>query len=131
MGFKLSTRSECNLHLVHPDLVKVVRRAIELTEVDFIVIEGRRTVARQKELVKAGKSQTMNSRHLHGLAVDCAAFINGKVSWEMPHYKKISLAFAKAADELKIPVEWGGNWKTFKDGPHFQLNKNVYPDGIT
>lgn len=130
MSFVLSSRSEVKLVMVHPHLVKVVRRAIQVTEVDFVVIEGMRTFARQKELCALGKSQTLNSRHMHGLAVDVAAFVDRKISWEMKYYRQIAAAFAKAADELKIPVEWGGNWKTFKDGPHFQLNKYVYPDGV-
>lgn len=127
MSFKLSPRSEERLIGVHPDLVRVVRRAIELTEVDFTVLEGVRTEERQREMVARGVSQTMKSRHLSGHAVDLGAYANGQISWEFPQYRKIAIAMARAADELKVPVEWGGNWRTFRDGPHFQLPWASYP----
>ncbi|ELM3740620.1 M15 family metallopeptidase [Yersinia ruckeri] len=119
--------SESNLIGVHPDLVKVVRRALELTPIDFKVIEGRRTLERQHELVKAGASQTLNSRHLTGHAVDIVPLPNGKVSWEWKYFYPMVDAMKQAAAELGIAVEWGGNWTTFKDGPHFQLPARQYP----
>lgn len=125
--FTLSTRSNDRLVGIHPDLVKVVRRAIELTTVDFAVGEGLRTVDRQKQLVKAGASQTTNSRHLTGHAVDLVAYIGKDVSWDWPLYYKIADAMKAAATELNVAIEWGGDWKTFKDGPHFQLPWNKYP----
>jgi len=124
--FKLSKRSIDNLQGVHDDLVAVVSRALEISEVDFAVIEGMRTVTRQKELYAAGASQTMNSRHLTGHAVDLAAYVNG-IRWDWPLYEKIAEAMKKAADELEIAIVWGGDWKTFKDGPHFELDRKVYP----
>lgn len=125
--FKLSKKSLSRLEGVHQDLVSVVRRAIEITEVDFSVIEGLRTPERQRDLVKAGASKTMKSRHLTGHAVDLVAFVEGKVSWDWPLYDKISKAMKQAAEELRIPLEWGGDWTTFKDGPHFQLCRGRYP----
>ena len=125
--FKLSNKSLDRLKGLHPDLVKVVKRAIELTEVDFSVGEGLRTIERQKELVAKGASQTMKSRHLTGHAVDLYAFVDGTVSWEWKYYAKISEVVMKAAKELGVDVEWGGNWKTIKDGPHFQLTWAKYP----
>lgn len=119
--------SESNLIGVHPDLVKVVRRALELTPIDFKVIEGRRTLERQRELVKAGASQTLNSRHLTGHAVDIVPLPDGKVSWEWKYFYPMAEAMKQAAAELGIAVEWGGNWTTFKDGPHFQLPARQYP----
>ncbi|HDL7125439.1 TPA: M15 family metallopeptidase [Yersinia enterocolitica] len=119
--------SESNLIGVHPDLVKVVRRALELTPLDFKVIEGRRTLERQRELVKAGASQTLNSRHLTGHAVDIVPLPEGKVSWEWKYFYPMADAMKQAAAELGIAVEWGGNWATFKDGPHFQLPARQYP----
>jgi peptidoglycan L-alanyl-D-glutamate endopeptidase CwlK len=110
--FVLSRLSLSRLEGVHPDLVKVVKRAIEITEVDFRVSEGLRTKARQAELVKSGASQTQNSRHLTGHAVDLDY--------------KIADAVKQAAKELNVPIEWGGDWKTFKDGPHFQLPWGSY-----
>jgi peptidoglycan L-alanyl-D-glutamate endopeptidase CwlK len=124
--FKLGTRSRARLIDVHPDLVRVVERAIQLTPVDFTVLEGRRTPDRQAQLVTAGASQTMNSRHLTGHAVDLGAWIDGEVRWDWPLYYKIADAMKKAAHELDVPLEWGGDWK-FKDGPHFQLPWKDYP----
>ena len=126
MTFKFSKRSLDNLSGVHADLVKVVRRALEISEIDFVVIEGLRTKARQAELLKAGASQTMNSRHITGHAVDLAAFV-GAIRWDWPLYPKIAKAMKTAAAELKIPIVWGGDWKTFKDGPHFELDRKFYP----
>jgi peptidoglycan L-alanyl-D-glutamate endopeptidase CwlK len=123
----LSPRSEKALVGVHPDLVRVVRRAAEITTIDFIVTEGLRTQARQKQLVAAGASKTMKSRHLTGHAVDLAALVSGKVRWDWPLYAKLAEAMKLAAAELKVPLEWGGDWKSFKDGPHFQLPWNQYP----
>ena len=127
MTFKLSERSIRKLEGVHPDLVKVVKRAIDITEVDFAVTEGLRTKKRQEELVKLGASKTMKSRHLTGHAVDLAAVIGSEIRWDWPLYYKIADAIKKAANELKVPIEWGGDWKSFKDGPHFQLTWKDYP----
>lgn len=126
-NFKFSQRSENNLKGVNPDLVKIVRRALQLSPVDFGITEGLRTVERQRQLVAAGKSQTMNSRHISGHAVDVFAYPISAGSWEWKYYEQIATAFKQAAKELDIPVEWGGDWKTLKDGPHFQLPYAKYP----
>lgn len=122
--YKLGQRSKENLKGVHPDLVKVVERAIQITEQDFTVIEGLRSVERQKQLVANGSSRTMNSRHLTGHAVDIAPW---PISWEWDKFYIIEDAVKQAARELDIPIEWGGDWKTFKDGPHWQLPWKDYP----
>ncbi len=127
MAFALGARSLKALEGVHPDLVRVVKRAIQVTDTDFTVTEGRRTLARQRELVAAGASRTMRSRHLTGHAVDLAALVAGSVRWDWPLYGKLNLAMQRAADELGVTVEWGGSWKTFKDGPHWQLPWDRYP----
>ena len=127
MSFKLGKRSLSNLEGVHPDLVKVVNRAIELTQVDFTVIEGLRTKERQAQLLKEKKTTTSNSRHLTGHAVDLAAWVDNTVSWEWKYYYQIADAMKKAASELNVSIEWGGDWKKFKDGPHFQLIWSKYP----
>ncbi len=119
--FKLSQKSIDKLKGVNIDLVSVVHRALELSDIDFAVTEGLRTKERQAELVKAGASKTMNSRHITGHAVDLAAIVDGSVRWDWPLYEKIAKAMKQAAYELKIKIEWGGDWKSFKDGPHFQI----------
>lgn len=126
MVYKLSKRSRDNLRGVHPDLIKVVERALEITPVDFAVIEGLRSVTRQKELYEAGASRTMNSRHLTGHAVDLAAYVNG-IRWDWPLYDAIAVAMKQAAKEMGIAIVWGGRWQTFRDGPHFELDRRVYP----
>lgn len=127
MTFSLSQKSKDRLSGVHPDLVAVVKRAIEISTVDFAVLEGVRSKTRQEQLVAAGASQTMNSRHLTGHAVDLGAMVAGTVRWDWPLYFKVADAVKKAAAELGTPVEWGGDWKKFKDGPHFQLPFKEYP----
>lgn len=127
MTYKLGPTSLLRLQDVHQDLVKVVERAIQLTEVDFTVLEGLRTKERQAQLLKAGATTTMNSRHLTGHAVDLGALVGGKVRWDWPLYYKIADAMKAASAELGIPVEWGGDWKKFKDGPHWQLPHREYP----
>ena len=126
MTFILSKRSLSALDGVHPDLVKVVKRAIEITEIDFVVTEGLRTKERQAELFKAGASQTMNSRHLTGHAVDLAAWV-GQVRWDWGLYTKLAQSMKAAAKEVEISIVWGGDWRGFPDGPHFELDRKVYP----
>lgn len=141
--FRLSRRSLSRLDGVHPDLVRVVKRAIEITEVDFAVTEGLRTIERQRELYKAGASRTMNSRHLTGHAVDLVALVDGKVRWDWGLYFEIAGAMRRAAIDLNVPVRWGGAWadlrelpgritaeslsRSFPDGPHFELPRSAYP----
>ena len=128
MTFRFSSRSLRNLEGVHPDLVAVAHRALELTEIDFLVTEGLRTREKQIELVKAGASRTTRSRHLTGHAIDVAAWVAGEVRWDWPLYAEISRAFKQAAFELKVPIVWGGDWKTFRDGPHYELSRTEYPE---
>lgn len=126
--FTLGKRSRQRLEGVHPDLIRVVERAIELTPVDFTVLEGLRTLERQRELYAAGASMTMRSRHLTGHAVDLGAYVAGEVRWDWPLYHRMADALKAAAQELDIPIEWGGDWTTFRDGPHWQLPRGPYPD---
>jgi len=121
MTFKLSQRSLDKLAGVDEDLVAVVKRAIEITEVDFGITEGIRTLDRQEELYKKGLSKTMKSKHLIGRAVDVVAYVDGKVSWEKEYYHTIATAMKRAATELNVNIKWGGDFKSFFDGPHFEL----------
>ena len=127
MAFTLGTRSRANLQGIHPDLVKVVQKAIQITHQDFTVIEGLRDIQRQEELLRRGATQTMNSRHLTGHAVDITPWVNGEISWDWKYYPEVAKAMKQAAQELKVDLEWGGNWKRFKDGPHYQLTWRSYP----
>jgi len=113
--FKLSQRSLNKLDGVHPDLVAVVKRAIEITDVDFGVTYGVRTVEEQEKLVASGRSQTMKSKHLiqedgYSHAVDLVAYDGSDVVWEINVYDNICDAMARAADELEVPVKWGAAW---------------------
>lgn len=122
----MDERSERNLVGVRPMLVNVVRRAHELVQdrddgLGFIVIEGLRSVMRQAELVKAGASRTMHSYHLDGRAVDLAATVMGEVRWDWPLYEVLAGLMKQAAREQGFILTWGGDWRTFKDGPHFQI----------
>ena len=125
--FKLGKRSIERLQGVHPDLVRVVERAIDLTTVDFTVLEGLRSPERQQTLVASGASQTLNSRHITGHAVDLGAWVDNQVDWSWPLYTKIANAMKAAANELGVSIVWGGDWRTFKDGPHFELDRRLYP----
>jgi peptidoglycan L-alanyl-D-glutamate endopeptidase CwlK len=117
--------------------MRVVELAITMTVIDFTVLEGVRPDARQLKLFAAGATSTMNSRHLvkkkedggTGLAhaVDLGAYVDGEVRWDWPLYDKIAMAMKLAAVELGIKIEWGGDWRSFKDGPHFQLSWGDYP----
>lgn len=127
MTYRFGLRSLTNLMGVHPDLVKVATRALELSPVDFTVTEGLRSVPRQRELFAQRKSQTLRSRHITGHAIDVAALYGGKVTWNWQEYADIATAFKLAAKELGIDITWGGDWKSFKDGPHFELSYAAYP----
>lgn len=127
MAYRLSRRSLERLQRVHPDLVRVVMRAIEITEVDFGITEGVRTIEKQREYFAKGASKTMNSRHLTGHAVDLAAYIGAEVRWDWPLYHKLAAAMKAAAKELGVAIVWGGDWSSFRDGPHFELDRTVYP----
>ncbi len=132
MTITLSEKSLTKLDGAHPDLVKVIKRAALISPIDFTVLEVLRTVARQKELVAKGASKTMKSRHLPGpdgksRAVDIAPMDGGQVSWSWPLYNKLAPIIKQAAKDVGVSIEWGGDWRTFKDGPHWQLPWSVYP----
>lgn len=110
MSFKLSQRSLERLAGVDQHLVAVVKHAITVTTVDFGVIEGLRTTARQKELVAKGASQTMKSKHIKGHAVDLMAYIGSRASWELSFYDEIADAMRQAARELDTGIRWGCAW---------------------
>lgn len=108
--YELSQRSLDQLEGVDERLVKVVCAAIKLTNVDFGVIEGLRTLARQQELVAKGASQTMTSKHLDGLAVDLMAYVDGRGCWELNVYDDIADAMKMAAQAEGVQIRWGAAW---------------------
>ena len=127
MSITLGSRSLSRLEGVHPDIVKMVKRAAAISDMDFTVLEGLRTLERQKQLVAKGASKTMKSRHLTGHAVDLAVLIDGEVRWDWPLYHKLAKIVKQAAIDVEVSIEWGGDWRTFKDGPHWQLPWGKYP----
>ena len=129
MTIILGQRSLSRLEGVHPDLVRVVKKAAVLSDLDFTVLEGIRSVERQKQLVSQGASRTMNSRHITGHAVDLAPMIAGEVRWDWPLYHKLAKIVKSAAADEKVPLQWGGDWRAFKDGPHWELPWKFYPKG--
>ena len=127
MSIILGTRSLSRLEGVHPDLVRVVKTAAAMSDLDFTVLEGLRTTERQKQLFAQKATKTMNSRHITGHAVDLAPMIDGKISWDWPLYNRLAKTVKAAAAVEKVPLQWGGDWRTFKDGPHWELPWAFYP----
>jgi peptidoglycan L-alanyl-D-glutamate endopeptidase CwlK len=127
MSIILGSRSLSRLEGVHPDLVRVVKQAAAISNLDFTVLEGLRTLDRQRKLLAEGASRTMKSRHLTGHAVDLAPLIDGKVSWDWPLYHRLAKIVKSAAADEKVPLQWGGDWRAFKDGPHWELPWKFYP----
>ena len=135
MSFKLSTRSKNKLKGVHPDMVAVVERAIELTDVDFGVTYGVRSLAEQEKLVASGRSQTMKSKHLkqddgYSHAVDVVAYDGSDVVWEINVYDNICDAFKKAAIEKGVAIKWGAAWsegdiRTYKGTAEYHMNRYI------
>ena len=150
MGFTLSKRSLDRLEGVNDDMVRVVKKAIDVSKIDFGVICGMRTIEEQEALVAKGASQTMKSKHLDGLAVDLMAYVGGRASWELNLYDDIADAMKEAAKLEDVPIRWGAAWhidnianwdgtmeeamnayidlrrgqgrRPFIDGPHFELS---------
>lgn len=131
---QFSKTSLSKLKGVHPDLVRVVMRCAKDwkdKQFTFGITCGVRTLEEQKILVKKGASKTLRSRHIpaqngYSHAIDVVAFIDGAVRWDWPLYDKIAKAMKAAAKAEKVPIEWGGDWTSFKDGPHYQLPWNLY-----
>lgn len=122
--FVFSLLSKLRRKGLHPDLDRVVVRALEISTLDFIVVEGVRTLERQRELFRQGKSKTLNSRHLTGHAVDLCPYVDKKLVWEL--CPALAETVKIAAKMERVPIEWGGDWKSFKDGPHYQLPWSEY-----
>ncbi len=124
---RYSARSLASLKGIHPDLRRVIDRALQESPLDFIVIEGVRSEARQRELVASGASKTMNSRHITGHAVDLLPIGSNGPEFAWPLYHKLGPAVEAAAKAEGVEITWGGRWSKFRDGPHFELKREVYP----
>lgn len=133
-------RSLDNMKGLHPDLIRVINRASETSLTSFVVTEGLRTLERQKELWRIGATKTLKSRHLkqadgYGHAFDFYAYVDtnrdGKITFEEMSSVRLMLPIAdaikKAAAEEKVAITYGGDWRKFKDYPHFELDRKVYP----
>jgi peptidoglycan L-alanyl-D-glutamate endopeptidase CwlK len=129
MSIILGQRSLSRLEGVHPDLVRVVKKAAAMSSLDFTVLEGLRTMAKQIHYKEIGATKTLNSRHLTGHAVDLAPMVGGTVRWDWPLYHQLAAVVKAAAKAENVPVTWGGDWRTFKDGPHWELPWKQYPKG--
>lgn len=139
MKHAIDERSHRNLEGVHPHLIMWFTWAHELVEetgIRIMCIEGTRSMERQLQLYNNGASKTLNSRHIPketpggavlAHALDIVPVVDGKVSWAWPHFHVIAPIMKDAACQLFIPIEWGGDWKSFKDGPHWQLPWKQYP----
>lgn len=117
----LTSRDRQRLEGVDKRLVAVIERAAEMSPIPFTILEGRRSETRQRQLVAAGASQTLKSKHIIGKAVDLAPMVDGRVSWDWPLYHALAPHIKKAAAEMQVAIKWGGDWKSFKDGPHWEL----------
>ena len=130
-----SARSLKNMDGIHPDLRKILDRALQDSPIDFLITEGLRTKERQAQLVAKGASRTMKSRHLTGHAVDLVPLLDldndGKIEAEemynWPLIRKLAVHIKMAAKAVNVPIEHGGDWTTFPDGPHWQLPTKAYP----
>lgn len=136
----LSASSLARLKGVHPDLVRVIKRAASSSKLPFAVVEGLRTMERQKYLKKIGATKILNSRHITGHAVDIAPLVDGKIRWDWSLYLVLAGVVRDAAVKENVPIRWGGTWglinpvkgafaskmlsRSFPDGPHFELPRN-------
>lgn len=143
MSIILGQRSLSRLEGVHPDLVRVVKKAAAISDLDFTVLEGLRTLDRQRKLLAEGASRTLKSRHLTGHAVDLGVLIDGSVRWDWGLYLRLGGVMREASLAEGVPIRWGGTWKllsaiqgpitakilsrSFPDGPHFEIDPKKYP----
>ena len=120
-------RSERNIATLLPQAQPLARALIESAAAIGIaikVISGTRTYDEQNALYEQGRSKAgrivTNARggystHNFGIAFDIGVFEGGRYFDESPAYKAVG------AIGMKLGLEWGGNWKTIQDEPHFQF----------
>jgi len=136
MSYKLSKKSLDNLKGVHPDLIRTIAKAIQSSPIDFGILKSLRTVKDQEDLYAQGRTTpgkkvtwTLKSLHIaqkdgFSHAIDVVVYIDGVVSWNEAYYKELSHYIKEAAKELKVAIEWGGDWTSNKDYPHYELSKS-------
>jgi peptidoglycan LD-endopeptidase CwlK len=119
---------------VHLDLIKLTKAAYPNAPLAFEVRDGLRTIKEQELYFRTGKSRTMQSRHLAGGPLNVSRAIdivvldtNGDVTWELQSYRRVAAHFKAWAKKLNIAIVWGGDWKSIVDGPHIELDRNIYP----
>ena len=136
MTFKFSRRSLNNLVGVHPDLVKVMTATLDVSPVDFGIIEGVRSAAKQHADFLAGASDLdeppqpgkLRGRHLTGHAIDFAVWKDGTFTWDDTLIREVADAAKTCAKHLNVAIVWGGDWVHRHDGGHIELNRATYPD---
>ena len=121
MGYILSKKSKERLKGVDSSLIKLMEESIKESPYDFGITEGIRTPERQKQLYDEGKSKTLKSKHLVGKAVDIAILVDGNITWDKKYYQEVAEHIKKIAKKLGVDIRWGGEFKNFFDGPHFEL----------
>ncbi len=107
-----------------PEMKQKVMNVIDFLKIHNIpleLFETGRTLDRQKVLKAKGYSKTLKSKHLTGEAADFVVYLDGKWSWDYDRYKICYVMFGTVAKHFGL--EWGGDWRTFKDYPHVQLRK--------
>lgn len=126
----MNAKSHRLLGEVHEELAMLMIAASKDSPIHFEITEGLRSRERQIKLYKSGATKTFNSRHLDGHAVDVACYVDSEVCWSWPLYEALSVHIKTTAEELGIPIEWGGDWKSFRDGVHYQLPRSAYPSAV-
>lgn len=121
MAWKFSDRSLAKMQGVHPALQGLMKAALPDSPYDFGITEGLRSPETQRLYVENGKSRTMSSKHLSGMAVDIVVYVDGHITWDFEYYREVAAHIKKTATRLNMDIVWGGDWKSFLDGPHFEL----------
>ena len=130
MTFRFGSTAKAKLDTVNPKLAEVAEAALALSDIDFGITEGLRTMEKQQQLVKEGASKTLKSKHLTGNAIDIVAYVDGKVTWELQYYEKIAQSFKIAKDDVGVQIRWGGNWNGYKTDD-FKLDpENKFVDAV-
>lgn len=127
-SFSVKSLNLLNHPQFSPTLRLLLMEAIKDSPIDFTIIETVRTLEKQKEYFKKGATKTLKSRHIpntnisgYSEAADIAPY---PIDWkDLNRFKKLSEHILKKANQLNIPITWGGTWKTLVDMPHYELKR--------